>query len=319
MTVEVAEGAYTAARVVPLLDALRAAELTGAGALGAWLEHCADPALRGGLRVVRARDLAHAELVARRLEALGARPGSEPSRSLATLRRTLGTPGPSDRAKLGMLVSRFPAEGHDPLAAMVLEAGDDDETRALLEVVADDDRASIAWFRAVAASPGAAPGRAGGAPRAGTQRRLDALRAAETASARVFSAWAAATPRPAFRAGLRVVAAREAVHGALLEARLRELGGRPEAMVPDDLIAGASYFYGDADVTDDRKLERLLVRYPDAQTAAEPALALAAAMADDPETREMLKLVGAAERATIVWLRGGVASAAAGRLAPTGS
>ena len=40
-----------------LLDELQAAEEAGAEALGLWIAGCDDPRLRGGLRVIRARDL----------------------------------------------------------------------------------------------------------------------------------------------------------------------------------------------------------------------------------------------------------------------
>src|SRR5439155_1402347 len=50
------------ARVLGLLDAFQAAEWAGAEAIGRWIVACADVRLRGGLRVIRARDRRHAAL-----------------------------------------------------------------------------------------------------------------------------------------------------------------------------------------------------------------------------------------------------------------
>ena len=305
-------GPAGAARLARLLDALRAAEVAGAAALGRWLEHCADPALRGGLRVVRARDQAHASLVAERLAALGGAAGVGPDGRLVSLCALLGGSGHSDRAKLGVLVARLPAEGQDPagpLGPLARAAGDDRETRGILDTIADDDRVSMSWLRAVAAAPGSA-GR-GPAPTALALRRLDALRAAEQASARVFAAWAAATARPALRGGLRGIAAREAVHAALLAARLAELGGEPVAAVPAVLAAAVLARFGATGEDDDGKLEAVLRRTPEPQAAAWPASALAGTMEDDAESRTLLELIAAGERATFTWLR-----AQAGQQAP---
>src|SRR5262249_13696233 len=129
-----------------LLDELQAAEEAGAEALGLWIATCDDYRLRGGLRVIRARDQAHARLARRRLAAIGG--GARPSapRRGEGLRGGLAAAHVSNRSKLAILLSRFPSRADDALPDVV--AGlDDDETRALLEVVHDDDRASLRWLR----------------------------------------------------------------------------------------------------------------------------------------------------------------------------
>jgi hypothetical protein len=57
-------------------------------------------------------------------------------------------PGVSDQSKLAMLLARLPAED-GPLDDLVGRVEGDPETRALLETIGDDDRASVRWLRAM--------------------------------------------------------------------------------------------------------------------------------------------------------------------------
>src|SRR5437899_6489754 len=107
------------ARVIGLLDAFRAAERAGAEAVGRWIGACGDPRLRGGLRVIRARDARHAALAEARLRALGGVPGARPTRELSALCGVVADPGVSDRSKLAMLVRRLPEPDETPLVALV--------------------------------------------------------------------------------------------------------------------------------------------------------------------------------------------------------
>jgi hypothetical protein len=134
-------------RVIGLLDAFQAAERAGAEAVGRWIGACGDPRLRGGLRVIRARDVRHAALAEARLRALGGVPAARPSRELAALCGVVGDPGVSDRSKVAMLVGRLPGAGDAPLLALVREAEGDDETQALLATIVEDERASLRWLR----------------------------------------------------------------------------------------------------------------------------------------------------------------------------
>src|SRR5437867_12179094 len=107
------------ARVLALLDELEAAERAGAEALGQWMTVCRDPRLRGGLRVIRARDAGHAALAESRLRALGGVPTAQAGRNLVALCGVLAAADVSDHAKVALLVGRFPAETYDPLADIV--------------------------------------------------------------------------------------------------------------------------------------------------------------------------------------------------------
>src|SRR5206468_5216446 len=123
------------ARVIWLLDAFQAAERAGVEAVGRWIVACADARLRGGLRMIRARNTRHAALAEARLRALGGCPGARPSRELAALCGVVADPGVSDRSKLALLVGRLPAGDDAPFLAFVREAADDAETGALLAAI----------------------------------------------------------------------------------------------------------------------------------------------------------------------------------------
>src|SRR5437867_8457008 len=135
------------ARVIDFLDAFQAAERAGADAVRRWIGACSDPRLRGGLRVIRARNTCHAALAEARLRALGGRPGARPSRELAALCGVVADPGVSDRSKLALLLGRLPAREDAPLGELVRRAEGDAETRALLETIVDDERATVRWLR----------------------------------------------------------------------------------------------------------------------------------------------------------------------------
>ena len=294
--------AVTPGALPALLDELQAAEEAGAEALGLWIVTCDDRRLRGGLRVIRARDLAHARLARRRLAALGAGSLQSAPRQVQSLRGLLAAPDVSSRSKLAILLARFPARGDDTLPDVVASL-DDDETRAMLETIHDDDRASLRWLREVSDEPsgsGASP--SGPAPASGLQF-LDALRAAEGASAEVFAAWRIACRLPGLRGGLETIAEREATHAALASERLTELGGVARASVDGELVAAALERFGSPAVSDEDKLARLAARYIDDVVATAPLHAALDAFGDDVETREMLRLVAAGEAATFAWLR----------------
>jgi hypothetical protein len=136
-----------AARVIGLLDAFQAAERAGAEAVGRWIAGCADARLRGGLKVIRARDARHAALAEARLRALGGVPAARVGRELAALCGVVADPGVSDRSKLAMLIGRLPTSDDAPLGRLVQEVRGDAETHGLMETIADDERASLRWLR----------------------------------------------------------------------------------------------------------------------------------------------------------------------------
>jgi hypothetical protein len=296
-----------ASRVSPqaLLDHLQAAETVGAEALGQWAATCDDPALRGGLRVIAARDAAHARLARERLAALGATATHDAPRDLQSLRGVLTAPDVSSRSKLAIVLARFPDQRSERMPAGIRDL-DDDHTRALLEAMRDDDRTSLRWLHeahdAPPSSTASVASEVVAVPDA-VLAFLDAYRAAEAAGATVLAAWSAVTPSPGLRGGLEVLAAREATHAEQLGMRLRELGGTERGRLDADVLARALVRFGSADVTDEDKLAHVMARNPEPDAVARPALEVAAALSGDAETREMLRIMAAGETATIGWLR----------------
>jgi hypothetical protein len=291
------------ARLIELLDQMQAADAAGASALAQWLAGCADMRLRGGLRVVQARDACHASLAAARIAALGATPSATPSRNLTALLHVLAAPGVGDRSKLAILIARFPADSDDPFQPMLGAVAADDETRALFETMADDDRLSLRWLRELGGAPTVIAVRTDGAERRRAEAHLDALAVAEAASAEVFDAWASVCRLDRLRGGLRALAAREATHAHLCVERLKALGGSQLATLSRACRDAAFAFYADGAVPDDDKLDVLFGRYPTDDDIAAPVAAMADDVPGDLETRELLRLVAAAESATLAWLR----------------
>jgi hypothetical protein len=134
-------------------------------------------------------------------------------------------------------------------------------------------------------------------------RFLDALRAAESAGAEVVAAWIAVCALEGLRGGLRTIGAREDAHAELLAGRLKQLGAPCAASVPDDVRDAAMARFGSATVSDEEKLALVLARYPDDAAAARPIADVLPLLDDDPETRELLRLMAEGERATVAWLR----------------
>lgn len=290
--------------VLTLLDELQAAEQAGAVALGRWIASCQDPVLRGGLRVVRARDVAHAALALARLEELGGSAHAAVAPRLDALCALLASSGSPDRTKLGILLARFPAGARDPLDGVLAEMEGDDETRALLDGVRDDDRLSLDWLHGIAEAPPVVPReRFGREEQAHVVAFLGALGAALRGAAEVALAWAGASPLPGLRGGLRAIASRAATHAALTGERLRELGGAPDAStLPATTLAAARTWYGAAASGDGDKLARFLAPAGRSRAPVAAIEEFTGTLAEDVETREVLRLIGAGEGATLAWL-----------------
>src|SRR5262245_53983013 len=138
-----------AAALIPLLDALQAAERAGAEALERWVASCRDPRLRGGLRVICARDWSHAALAEGRLRALGGVPTATAGRDLLAVCGVVADPDVSDRSKLALLIGRLAGGVEGTVERVVRTSEVDAETQAVLAAIGDDDLASVRWLRAV--------------------------------------------------------------------------------------------------------------------------------------------------------------------------
>ena len=136
-----------AAELISLLDALQAAERAGADALERWVGSCRDPRLRGGLRVICARDRSHAALAEARLRALGGVPTATAGGELLAVCGVVGDPAVPDRTKLALLLARLAGGVEGTIAHVARTSQGDAETHALLDAIGEDDRASVRWLR----------------------------------------------------------------------------------------------------------------------------------------------------------------------------
>ena len=138
-------------RVLRFLDDLRAAEAAAAEVLVAWMAVCALDGLRGGLRAIAEREAVHADLLSERLRELGA-PAvavlAEPMQRAALAR--FGSAAVSDEEKLALLLARYPDDdaASRPIVEMLEHLDHDLETRELLQLIAEGERVTLAWFRA---------------------------------------------------------------------------------------------------------------------------------------------------------------------------
>lgn len=136
------------AALAELLDAYRAAELSGAETIRAWADRTADEELRGGLRVIAAREAAHAQLLEQRVRELGHAPTATVPEWLARYNRILLDEIPSDDERLAAVVARFPnvESATARLNAHIEQIRDDTLTRELLRLIAQDEELTLRWI-----------------------------------------------------------------------------------------------------------------------------------------------------------------------------
>jgi hypothetical protein len=147
------------------LDEFRAGESFGGEVFAAWASVCTDPRVRGGLNAVCDREAMHGRRLAARLADLGhpARvelPGT--FREAACAR--LGSRDVPDLDKIRDLTRRLPdvEEAVKPIRDVAAQLEDDVETRALLELIAEDELSTLRWFHATEACLAASAGEASG-------------------------------------------------------------------------------------------------------------------------------------------------------------
>lgn len=133
-------------------------------------------------------------------------------------------------------------------------------------------------------------------------RFLDDYRAAEAFGAVILTEWAGVAQEPVIRGGLRTISAREHRHSEMLADRLHEIGGACRAEVSDDLKEAARARLAARGPSDLEKLEGLLARYADIETAVQPIRAVMAQIDEDLETKAILGTILDEEIATLRWL-----------------
>ena len=150
-------------RIVHLLQMYRSTENFNAHYLPLWAAASPHDGMKGGLRIVQAREGVHARLMKERLRELGETSFVEVSEE----RRARDVPffasaERSDLEKLEMLVHLF-ADIEDffkPVNDLIADIKDDLHTRELLRTIIDDEYATVKWFAQMYESLGGRAARA---------------------------------------------------------------------------------------------------------------------------------------------------------------
>lgn len=137
-------------RIVHLLQLYRSTENFNAHYLPLWAEASSDDGLKGGLRIVQAREGMHARLLRERLRELGETSFVDvPEERRRTDTAYFAAADRSDLEKLQRLVHLF--EDVDaffkPITDLIDAIREDAHTRELLRTILDDEYATVKWFR----------------------------------------------------------------------------------------------------------------------------------------------------------------------------
>lgn len=137
-------------RIVHLLQAYRSTENFNAHYIPLWAQATPDEGMRGGLRIVHAREGFHARVLRERLRELGETTFIE----VAQERHDrdvpfFASPQRSDLEKLDLLVHVFEDcdAFFEPITSLIDEIRDDLQTREMLRTILDDEYATVKWFR----------------------------------------------------------------------------------------------------------------------------------------------------------------------------
>lgn len=135
-----------AAKTIGFLDQFRAGEALGEASLGAWIEACRDPGLKGALRTVQQREGMHAVLLAQRIKELGGSPKAEvPEAVFDAAMQQSANREKSDAEKVSAFIARFSDidEALRPIAEMADQLDGDPETQGLLRTICQDERSTL--------------------------------------------------------------------------------------------------------------------------------------------------------------------------------
>jgi hypothetical protein len=131
---------------------------------------------------------------------------------------------------------------------------------------------------------------------------LDEYRCSEGFVAEYLGRWIELSHNDGVKGGLRTIREREAAHSRLLEARLRELGGVPCAIMPEERRVQAMALYASAEKTDEEKLRALAILFQDPGDFLKPVTDLIEQIAEDQQSKELLRTIIDDEKASINWL-----------------
>jgi hypothetical protein len=131
---------------------------------------------------------------------------------------------------------------------------------------------------------------------------LDEFRSGEAFAGEFLGRWIEVSDQECVKGGLRVVQQRENYHAQILEARLRELGGIPQATVPAERREKELAFYASAEKKDIDKLQSVAALVKDPAAALKPITDVIDQIQEDQQSKELLRLLVADEMSSVNWL-----------------
>lgn len=136
-------------RIVHFMQSYQASEGFNASFLARWIAASPDEAVKGGLRVVHAREGMHTRLLCERLKELG----ETSFITVAQERRDREVPyyasrETSDLEKFTRVLSIFEEPEHfwQPMTSLIADIEEDLASRELLRCILADEHATTAWF-----------------------------------------------------------------------------------------------------------------------------------------------------------------------------
>ena len=130
---------------------------------------------------------------------------------------------------------------------------------------------------------------------------LDELHATQMDSAIAFAKWSAVCRTKGLRTGLMMIAERKAAHARMIERRVHELGGVLHATTTEYGNRLAALL-GNVEISETQKLNALASLISEPQQAVAPITEFAAALTNDIESRQALRLLAEDELSSAAWL-----------------
>lgn len=137
-------------RIAHLLQVYQSTETFNAEYLPKWAKASTDERIRGGLRIVQAREAAHGRLMRQRLQELGEKsflqvPEERRLRDIPFF----ASPERGDLEKLRLLTTVLadPDEFFQPITDLMAEIESDPQTTEMLRTILDDEYATTHWFQ----------------------------------------------------------------------------------------------------------------------------------------------------------------------------
>ena len=131
---------------------------------------------------------------------------------------------------------------------------------------------------------------------------LDTYRCSEGFVSEYLADWMSVSSHDSVTGGLRTIQEREAAHSRLLEARLYELGGTPQASIPDKQRQQSVALFASAERTDLEKLHVLADLFAEPDDFLQPITDLIEEIQEDQLSKELLRTIIDDERMSMQWL-----------------